>query len=109
MKTEIIAGIAALAFIGGAYSYGYHKGSLAEVQKIAEKTAETQQELLDLNEVVRMQTEALRQAQREKEELIYALEEEARSAPGSGNPGVDSTGGLQRLERRWGPNSRTAN
>jgi len=95
--------------MGGAFVYGYHKGSLAELTKIAEKTAETQEDLFDLNEVIRKQTEALRQAEREREELIDALEEEASVAAGSDGPGVVTTGGMQRLERRWGPNPRTSN
>lgn len=106
MKTQIIAVIAGLALMGGAFAYGYHKGSLAELQKIAEKTAETQEELFDLADTVREQTEELRRLQREKEDLINALEEEATVAPGSDNPGVATTGGLQRLERRWGPSPR---
>ena len=95
--------------MGGAFAYGYHKGSLAELQKIAEKTAETQEELFDLADTVRQQTEELRRLQREKEELIDVLEEEATVAPGSNNPGVATTGGLQRLERRWGPSPGTSN
>ena len=95
--------------MGGAFAYGYHKGSLAELQKIAEKTAETQEELFDLADTVRQQTEELRRLQREKEELIDVLEEEATVAPGSDNPGVSTTGGLQRLERRWGPSPGTSN
>lgn len=95
--------------MSGAFAYGYHKGSLAELQKIAEKAAETQEELFDLADTVRQQTEELRRLQREKEELIDALEEEATVAPGSDNPGVTATGGLQRLERRWGPSSGASN
>lgn len=107
MKTQIIAAIAGLALLGGAFAYGYHKGSLAELQKIADKTAQTQEELFDLADTVREQTEELRRLQREKEDLINALEEEATEAPGSANPGVATTGGLQRLEQRWGPSPRT--
>ncbi len=106
MKTELITGIAALAFIGGAFAYGYHKGSVAEIQKIADKTAETQEELFDLADTVREQTEELRRLQREKEDLVNELEEQAIVAPGSSNPGIGSTGGLQRLEQRWGPSPR---
>lgn len=95
--------------MGGAFAYGYYKGSLAELQKIAEKTAETQEELFDLADTVRQQTEELRRFQREKEELIDALEEEATVAPGSDNPGITTTGGLQRLERRWGPSPGASN
>lgn len=108
MKTELIMAVAGLALMGGAFAYGYHKGSVNEIQKIADKAAETQEELFDLNEVIRIQTQALRQAQRDKEELINALEQEATSAPGSDAPGVATTGGLQRLERRWGPNPGTS-
>jgi Tfp pilus assembly protein PilO len=97
------------ALVGGAYGFGYYKGSLAEVAKIAEKTATTQEELFDLADKIRLQTEELRQIQKEKEELINALEEEAKLAPGSNSAGVGSTGGLQRLERRWGTSPSTSN
>lgn len=107
MKTQIIAAITGLALMGGAFAYGYHKGSLAELQKIADKTAETQEKLFDLADTVREQTEELRRLQSEKKDLINALEEEATVVAGSDNPGVATTGGLQRLERRWGPSPET--
>jgi metallophosphoesterase superfamily enzyme len=105
---NIVLIIGGLALLGGTFAYGYHKGSVSEIQKIADRTAEKQQELLDLGDVVRMQTEALRQLKREKEDLINALEEEATVAPGSNNPGIATTGGMQRLERRWGPSPGTS-
>lgn len=110
MKSYIyIAGfVGGLALLGGAFTYGYFKGSAAELLKIAEKTAETQQELFDLGVDVREKTEELRRLQKEKEDLIHALEQEAIEAPGASKPGVAATGGLQRLERRWGPSPRTA-
>jgi len=108
MKIYLYIGVvlASLALLGGTFAYGYHKGSVAEIQKIADKTAETQEELFNLAEVIRIQTDALRQLQREREDLINELEQVAIVATGSGNPGVSSTGGLQRLERRWGPSPR---
>jgi hypothetical protein len=105
---NVVLIVGGLALLGGTFAYGYYKGSVNEIQKIADRTAEKQQELLDLEDVVRMQTEALRQVQREKEDLINALEKEATVAPGSNNPGIATTGGMQRLERRWGPSPETS-
>lgn len=109
MKTYIYlaATLGGLALLGGAFAYGYSKGSAAELSKIAKKTAETQQELFDLADTVREQTDELRRLQQEKMELINGLEQEAVSAVGANAPGVSSTGGLQRLERRWGPSPRS--
>ncbi|MCA1806889.1 MAG: hypothetical protein LC687_03365 [Actinobacteria bacterium] len=104
----IIAGVAALAVIGGAFAFGYYRGSVAEIRKIEQARAITQEELFDLADTVREQNEELRRIQLEKQELINALEEQATTAEGADNPGVGSTGGLRRLERRWGPNPGTA-
>jgi septal ring factor EnvC (AmiA/AmiB activator) len=107
-QLQLIILVSALALMAGAFAYGYHKGSVAEIQKIADKTAETQEELFDLADTVRLQADKLRQLQREKEDLVNALEQEALVAEGSESSGVATTGGLQRLERRWGPSPRSA-
>lgn len=100
-QAQIIMLVMALAVTAGAYGFGYHRGSLAQVVKIAEETAKTQEELFDLSDTVMKQTAILRQLTLDKQELINALEQEATSATGSDSPGVSTTGGLQRLQRRW--------
>jgi DNA anti-recombination protein RmuC len=93
----------AVALFAAAYAYGYHKGTVNVIEKVAEATAEKQEEIFDLADKIRSQSEALRQAQKDREELINELEEQANNAVGAGNDGVATTGGLQRLERRWAP------
>lgn len=108
-QAQVIVLVSALAFMAGAFAYGYHKGSTAEIKKIEQQRVQTQEELFDLADTVREQTEELRRLQREKEDLINALEDEATEAPGSDAGGVATTGGLQRLERRWSSDTRAAN
>jgi len=111
MKAYLYIGVlvGSLALLGGTFAYGFHKGSVSEIKKIAEKTEQTQNELFDLADRIRVQTEALRKMQRQREELINELEQAANVSIGSDNPGVSTTGGLQRLERRWATSPRATN
>lgn len=108
-QARVIILVSALALIAGAFAYGYHKGSVAEIRKIENERVKIQKKLFDLSDIVRKQAGELRRLQREKEDLVNALEDEATKAPGSDAGGVATTGGLQRLERRWGPDPRAAN
>lgn len=101
-QKELIAGVAVLALLGGTFAYGYHKGTVNQIEKFEEDRQELQTDLLDLADQIREKNSIILREQREKEDLINELEEQANSAVGSGNPGVSTTGGLQRLEKRWG-------
>lgn len=106
-QKEIIVLVTALALVGGAFAFGWHKGSVNQIRKAEEARQELQEELLDLSEDLAEKNAELLRMNREKEELINDLEQQALQAEGSSAPGVSSTGGLQRLERRWGPSTRT--
>jgi len=102
MKQNIIILIIALSIVGGAFGYGIHKGTVWEKARNEEKRQELQQEIFDLTDNLSLKNAEILRLNREKEDLINDLEQQALQAPGSDNPGVGSTGGLQRLERRWG-------
>lgn len=108
-QKELFMGIAALALLGGAFFYGYHKGTANQIRKFEDDRQQLQTELLDLSEDLHAKNAELLDAQREKEDLINELEQQASDAVGSSNPGIGSTGGLQRLEKRWGPAPATPN
>ena len=95
--------VTVLALTGGAFAYGYHKGTVNQVEKAVEAKQELQEELLDLNDDLMTKNAELLRLTREREGLIDELENQAITAEGSSAPGVFTTGGLQRLERRWGP------
>lgn len=101
-QRELIALGLSLALMGGAFAYGYHKGTVSQIQKFEADRQELQDEILDLNEDLSVKNAENLQLLKDKEELAYELENEALNAAGSSNPGVGSTGGLQRLESRWG-------
>jgi hypothetical protein len=101
-KSNAIMIFVAFMLLSGTFAYGYHKGSISEIIKITKKTKERQEKLFDLTDIVRMQTDELRRLNREKEDLVNELERKALSAKGSNNSGVGTTGGLLRLEHRWG-------
>jgi len=106
-QKEIIILVTALALVGGAFAFGWHKGSINQIRKAEEARQELQEELLDLSEDLAEKNAEILRMNREKEDLINDLEQQALQAEGSSAPGVSSTGGLQRLERRWGPSTRT--
>ena len=99
----IFMGIAVFALLGGTFTYGYHRGSVNQIKQFEDDRQELQTDLLDLADQIREKNSIILREQREKEDLIDELEEQANNAVGSSNPGVANTGGLQRLEKRWGP------
>ena len=102
----ILAGTVAL--LGAAFAFGYHRGTVNQIEKFEEDRQELQDELLDLNEDLSIKNAEVLRLNREKEDLINDLENQAITAVGSDAPGVASTGGLQRLEKRWGPSPTSA-
>lgn len=102
MKQYLIMGLTALALLGGAFAYGYHKGAVNQIEKFEADRVKLQTEILDLNKDLSERSAEIVRLQREREGLINELENEAITAPGSSNPGVAATGGLRRLEERWG-------
>jgi hypothetical protein len=98
----IVLGVS-LSLMGGAFAYGVHKGTVWEVQRNVEKKQELQEEILDLNLTLNEKNAEILRLNREREGLIHELETQAVEADGAGNPGVAATGGLRRLEQRWGP------
>lgn len=81
---------------------GYDAGVAHERAAINAARAKTQDELDRLGEKVAAQAGALLALQRERESLVRSLENEALVAPGADRPGVADTGGLYRLQQRWG-------
>ena len=102
-KRQLIMLGVTVALLGAAFAYGYHKGTVNQIQRFEEDRQELQNELLDLNETLSVRNAEILRLNREKEGLINELENQALTAEGSDGPGVATTGGLQRLERRWGP------
>ncbi|ANJ20724.1 hypothetical protein RDp07_gp64 [Roseobacter phage RD-1410Ws-07] len=102
-QREIIILVGTLAIIGGAFAYGVHKGTVWQAERYAEEKAELQEEIFDLAEDLSERAAEIRRLQAERQELINELENEALNAEGADAPGVATTGGLRRLERRWGP------
>lgn len=101
-KQLIMAG-AALAFTAGVFFYGVNRGTVWTTKKFEAKQAELQEQVFDLTENIQERNDEILRIQRERDQLAFDLEMEAIDAPGSSGPGVGTTGGLQRLERRWGP------
>ncbi len=102
-QREIIILVGTLAIIGGSFAYGYHKGSVTTANRFEDKRIELQEEILDLNEYLSVLNAENLLLRKEKEDLINDLEKQALNAEGASAPGVATTGGLYRLERRWGP------
>lgn len=93
--------------MGGAFAYGIHKGTVWEKDRNEAARQELQQEIFDLSDSLSVKNAELLRLTREREGLINELENEAIEADGADAPGVSGTGGLQRLERRWGPSPNT--
>lgn len=91
-----------VAILLAAFAYGYHKGTVNQLEKFEAQKQDLQNDLLDLNETLSVKNAEILRLNREKEGLINDLESQATSAEGADAPGISSTGGLQRLERRWG-------
>lgn len=81
---------------------GYNNGVAHERAVQDAALAQTQIELDRLGEKVVQQAGELLALQRERESLVWSLENKAFDAPGADRPGVADTGGLRRLEQRWG-------
>jgi len=101
-QRELIILAVALSLMGGAFAYGIQKGTIWEKARTEAKRQELQEEILDLNEDLNVKNAEILQLNREREDLINELEQQALEAEGAVNPGVGATGGLRRLERRWG-------
>ena len=85
----------------GIWSRGYHAGVAAEILRQGEERQDRQQELFHLADQL-FQREAELETFRHAQTIhAQALEEAARADPNNVRPGI-SSGGLQRLERRWG-------
>lgn len=97
-----------LVIIGGAFAFGYYVGESKEIQRALEAKQALQEEILDLSLDLDEKNAEILRLSREREGLINELENQAVEADGSGNPGVGSTGGLQRLEQRWGSSPATS-
>jgi len=106
-RNLLVLGIT-VALLGGAFAYGYHKGTVNQLAKIEEARQELQNDLLDLSENLTLKNAEILRLNKEKEGLIYDLENQALNAEGSSGPGVATTGGLQRLNSRWGPSPRAS-
>ena len=106
-QIQIAAVLVCLAFVGGVFVYGYHKGTVNQIAKQLEAKQELQEQLFDLNEILFLKNAEILRMNQEREELVNELENQALSTKGSDAPGVSSTGGLQRLERRWGSSPTT--
>lgn len=102
MKRNLIILAVTVAVLGAAFGYGVHKGTVWQVQKFEADRQALQDEILDLNLTLNERAAEILRLQQEREELVNELENEALTAEGSDGPGVATTGGLQRLERRWG-------
>ena len=102
-QKQFIMGGVALALTAGVFFYGVNRGTVWTTKRFEAKQAELQQEVFDLTEEIQEKNDEILRIQREREALAFELETEALQAPGSDGPGVGTTGGLQRLERRWGP------
>ena len=101
-KPYLIAAL--LVSLAGSYGYGFHKGTVNQIKKQEAAKAALQQDVFDLTNTLSVKNAEILALAKEREELINGLEEEAINAVGSDAPGVGSTGGLQRLERRWDRN-----
>lgn len=97
----IQAGIV-LALTAGIFLYGVNRGTVWTTKKFEARKAELQEEIFDLTGTIQERNNEILRLQKEADALAFQLEDEAIAAPGSDNPGISTTGGLQRLERRWG-------
>lgn len=104
-QRDIIMFVATLSLLGGAFAFGFHKGTVNQIEKFAEEKQQLQTDILDLEADITVKAAEIARLNSEKEGLINELEQAALNAEGSSAPGVATTGGLQRLERRWGPST----
>ena len=90
-----------LSLLGGVFAYGWYKGSVNQIEKFAAEKQKLQEEIIDLETDLNVKAAQILALQIEREGLIDDLEQAALNAKGASAPGVSSTGGLRRLERRW--------
>lgn len=109
MNRNVIILVATLAVLGAAFAYGVHKGTVWQTEKFEADRQALQDEILDLNLTLNQKAEEILVLERLRKDLIDDLENQALAAEGSDAPGVATTGGLRRLEQRWGPSPTTAN
>lgn len=102
-QKQLIIAVASLALLGGSFAYGIHKGTVWQIQKQEDDRLALQEQLFDLADDLSVKNSEILRLQEERKGLINDLEQAATEAVGSDNPGVATTGGLQRLEQRWGP------
>lgn len=105
MKKNLIILAITLAVLGAAFGYGVHKGTIWQVQKSEADRQALQDEILDLNLTLNERAAEILRLEAERKELVNDLENQAITAEGSDGPGIATTGGLQRLEQRWGSSS----
>ena len=98
----IAAVLAYPALYGLGLWQGHGRGVDAAEARADAARAALQVEVNGLGEKNAQLAGALLALQRERDALGQALENEARDAVGADRPGIADTGGLQRLQRRWG-------
>ena len=106
-QKELMIAALTLTVIGGVFASGFYKGTTSQKEKFEDDRQKLQTELLDLSDDIRTKNDEILRLNAEKAGLIYDLENQAYAAEGSSNLGVSSTGGLQRLEERWGPSPKS--
>ncbi|AWY09422.1 hypothetical protein vBRpoPV13_65 [Ruegeria phage vB_RpoP-V13] len=109
MKQYLIMAGVSLLLLGGAFAFGYHKGTVNQIAKFEDDRQQLQNDILDLNVSLQERADEIRRLRTEKEGLINELENAALDAEGADAPGVAATGGLQRLEKRWGQSPASSN
>lgn len=100
-QKQIIMLVATLSLLGGAFAYGWHKGSVNQIEKFAAEKQKLQEEVIDLEADLNVKAAEILALQIQREELIDDLEQAALNAEGASAGGIATTGGLRRLERRW--------
>lgn len=103
-QKQIIILVTTLSLLGGAFAYGWYKGTVNQIEKFAAEKQKLQEEVIDLEADLNVKAAEILALQIEREGLIDDLEQAALNAKGASAPGVSSTGGLHRLERRWSTN-----
>ncbi len=106
-QKQIIIFITTLSLLGGAFGYGYYKGTVSQIEKFAAEKQKLQEEVVDLESDLNVKAAQIQTLQIEREGLIDGLEQAAINANGASAGGISTTGGLRRLERRWSKDSKS--
>jgi len=96
--------VASLALLVGSFGFGWHKGTVNQIAKFEADRIALQEDLFDLGEEISVKNAEILALQQERLDLVHDLETQALEADGSDAPGITATGGLRRLEERWGSN-----